>query len=170
MAKLKRAVLIIPEVNYSEEELAKTKSGLQAGGVKVDVACTNIRQAKGNRGGSTIPDKSVADINVADYDAVVFIGGNGSQQYWDDPTAHSIAKEAAASDKVLAAICIAPVTLANAGLLDGKKATVWFSEGQTLTAAGADYTGKPVEVDGSIITANGPTSATEFAKKILEKL
>ena len=34
---------------------------------------------------------------------------------WDDPGAHRIAQEVVAQGKVLAAICIAPVTLARAG-------------------------------------------------------
>jgi len=60
--------------------------------------------------------------------------------------------------EVLGAICIAPVTLAKAGVLEGKRATVWKSEGETLKEHGADYTGASMEADGKIITADGPHS------------
>jgi len=70
----------------------------------------------------------------------------------------------------LAAICIAPVTLARAGLLKGRKTTVWSSEAGKLKAAGAVYTGKSLERDGNIITASGPTAAIEFGSQLLKVL
>jgi protease I len=86
--------------------------------------------------------------------------------YFDDPVAQNIAKEAVRENKILAAICIAPVILANAGVLRNKKATVFPSEKETLINAGAQYTGKDVEVDGNIITASGPQAAEKFAATI----
>ncbi|GAJ17159.1 unnamed protein product, partial [marine sediment metagenome] len=68
------------------------------------------------------------------------------------------------------AICIAPVTLANAGILDKKKATVFRSEVKAIKRKGAIYTGKVVEVDGNIITAEGPQAAEEFGKTIINLL
>ena len=72
--------------------------------------------------------------------------------------------------KIIAAICIAPVTLANAGILNGKKATVFPSGKNDLIRNGAKYTGDSVTVDGNIITANGPMAAEAFGKKIVEML
>ena len=103
---------------------------------------------------------------MTDYDAVVFVGGVGAQEYWADSTAHAIAKAAVDSGKVLGAICIAPVTLGNAGVLSGKRATVWSSERERLEAGGAVYTGADVEVDGRVVTASGPGAAKEFGKRI----
>ena len=73
-------------------------------------------------------------------------------------------------NKIIAAICIAPVTLANAGILNGKKATVFPSGKNDLIRNGAKYTGDSVTVDGNIITANGPMAAEAFGKKIVEML
>lgn len=66
----------------------------------------------------------------------------------------------------MSAICLAPVTLANAGLLEGKRATVYPSAKSFLKWKGATYTGNPVEVDGNIVTANGPEVAEEFAQAV----
>lgn len=172
MAKLtgKRAVMIIAERNFRDEELLEPKAELEKEGVKVDIASTAAKQARGMLGATVAPDKLVSDINVADYDAIIFVGGSGAGQYWNDPAAHSLAKEAAGSGKILGAICIAPVTLANAGVLMGKKATCWPSERQALKDMAANYTGKRVEVDGNIITADGPGSAAEFGKALVKKL
>ena len=71
---------------------------------------------------------------------------------------------------MVAAICIAPSTLANAGLLEGKRVTSFASEKQNIESKGATYTGGMLEMDGKIITANGPQAARAFGKKIAELL
>lgn len=166
----KKAVMIIAASNYRDEELKEPLQIMKAAGIDVKVASTTTSPAKGMLGGLVTPDMLVSDIKVDSYDAVIFVGGTGASSYWDDPLAHRIANEAVVKGKVLGAICIAPVTLANAGVLKGKNATVWSSEGKRLQAAGANYTKKGVEIDGNIVTANGPTSAAEFGKAIVRKL
>jgi len=111
---------------------------------------------------------------VADFDAVVFIGGKGvKEEYWDNPKAHAVAQEAVKQGKVLAAICWGPVILANAGVLDGKKGTVADYEGSAwiLKKKGCKYSiWSSVVVDGKIITANGRGAAKSFAKAIIKSL
>lgn len=62
------------------------------------------------------------------------------------------------------------MTLANAGILSGKKATVFTSEEGKLKDKGAECTGRSVERDGSLITANGPKAAREFGNAIAQAL
>ena len=121
-------------------------------------------------GKSITPHIMITDVKAEDYDAIIFVGGKGATCYWDDPLAHKIIHNTVQLNKIIAAICIAPVTLANAGVLRGKKATVWKTEENKLTAKGAIYTGNRVEYDGKIITANGPTSATQFARSVIKEL
>ncbi len=170
LASGKKVVMIIANQNYRDEELEEPLELFRTAGVEVKIASNSISPARGMLGGTANPDMLIDDVRPADFDAVVFVGGSGSSIYWDDKRAHEIATGALKSGKVLGAICIAPVTLANAGVLKGKKATVWSSEGNRLEQKGAIYTRSGVEVDGSIVTADGPTSATKFGKAILEKL
>jgi protease I len=165
-AGMKKVVMIIAQSGFRDEELLEPKEVLESKGVEVEVASTTQGYAQGVMGARVKPDLLVADLEAKDFDAVVFIGGAGASQYWDDPVAHRLAKDALAANRVLAAICIAPVTLAKAGLLKGRRATVWSSEAGQLKAAGANYTGKPVERDGNIITAAGPFAAREFGEEI----
>ncbi len=72
--------------------------------------------------------------------------------------------------KVLGAICLAPVTLANAGLLKNINATAFSSALNTLIKKGANCTGKDVEKDGLIVTASGPSAAKEFGVVLMEAL
>ena len=166
----KKAVLIIAHENFRDEELAEPMEVLESAGVDVVIASSSLETAKGKLGAVVVPDMLVEDISVSDYDAVVFIGGGGSSEYFESAVAHSVAREAAKSGKLLGAICIAPSTLANAGLLEGKKATSYPSEEGNLKSKRASFTGAGVEVDGNIITADGPSSAREFGRAILRAL
>ncbi|MCM8763429.1 MAG: DJ-1/PfpI family protein [Candidatus Omnitrophica bacterium] len=168
--KMKKVVMIIAPEGFRDEELLEPKKILEEAGISVTVASTTTSRAKGMLGAIVSPDVTLTQVKVDDFDAVIFVGGVGASQYWDDPLAHLIAQEIIAQDKVLGAICIAPVTLANAGLLKGKRATVWSSEAGQLKRQGALYTGKAVEEDGKIVTASGPTAAKEFGQTILKLL
>jgi len=166
----KRVVMIIAQKDFRDEELLEPEDMLTQQGAIVTVASTTLDPVLGMQGAEVHPDMLVSDIKPEEWDAVVFVGGVGASQYWDDSTAHAIAECAVETEKVLGAICIAPVTLANAGLLRGKKATCWESEANKLKAKGAEYTGADVEKDGKIVTASGPKAAIAFGLKLSEAL
>jgi protease I len=166
----KKVALIIASQQFRDEELHEPKQILETAGAKVVVVSSTLEESQGMLGMKVRPDLLVDSLRVADFDAVIFVGGVGAQEYWADSTAHAIAQTALDSGKVLGAICIAPVTLANAGVLSGKKATVWSSERERLEAGGAVYTGADVEVDGRLVTANGPGAARAFGKRIVTLL
>jgi protease I len=166
----KTVVLVIAEQMFRDEEYQYPKTILEQAGVKVVTVSTTLGEAVGKLGLKVKPDRLLAKLTVTQADALVFIGGGGSSQYFDDPTAHRLAREYAQAGKIVGAICIAPVILARAGLLSGKRATV-FPDGQAdLEQSGAFYTGNPVEVDGLMITGNGPAAAEEFGRKLVELL
>lgn len=166
----KRVVMIIAEKDFRDEELLEPEDMLTEQGAIVTVASTTRDVVRGMQGAEVYPDMLVSEVKPEDWHAVVFVGGVGASQYWNDSTAHSLAKGALDNGKVLGAICIAPVTLANAGLLEGKKATCWESEADKLKAKGAEYTGADVERDGKIVTASGPKAAIAFGMKLSEAL
>ncbi len=60
--------------------------------------------------------------------------------------------------------------MANSGILKGKKATVYIDGKESLLKSGAIYTGNSLEIDGNIITANGPDAAEDFSNAILKSL
>lgn len=162
--------MIIAQNGFRDEELKEPSEILKQKGIKVTIASSSLDPAKGMLGASAKPEILLSELKVEDYDAVIFVGGVGAKQYWDDPTAHRIAREALKKKKVLGAICIAPVILANAGVLSGKKVTVWESEAKRLKEKGATYTSKPVEIDGKIVTGSGPQAAKQFGQAIAKLL
>lgn len=166
----KKVLMIIAPENYQDNELGHPKEIFIQKGYDVTITSKGVENATGMLGGTTPVDIDISKVNVNDYDAIIFVGGSGSNAYFNDEPAHNIAKEAASAGKVLGAICIAPSTLANAGLLKGKNVTAFPSEESNLKEKGANYTGEPVTVDGLIVTGNGPSAAKAFGEKIVELL
>jgi len=168
--KEKKALFIVAPEGFQDTELVEPMKELEKHKIEITIASKKVKEAKGKLGGTAIVDYDIDDILVQDYDAVIFVGGPGAATYFDDETAHSIAREALEEEKIVAAICIAPVILANSGILKNKKATVFPSGKKELEEAGAKYTAEDVTVDGNIVTANGPAAAKKFAQKIIELL
>lgn len=167
----KRVLMVIAPENFRDEELLHTKEELERAGAETTIASTKTGVVKGLLGATAMPDIKLDQVNVDDYDAIVFVGGPGSSVYFNDKQALSIATQMFSKGKKTCAICIAPVILANAGMLKGKRATVWDGDYvRKIESKGATYTGKPVEVDGNIITANGPAAAREFGRTIAKEL
>ncbi|MEM7822062.1 MAG: DJ-1/PfpI family protein [Candidatus Aenigmatarchaeota archaeon] len=166
----KKVLMIVAPNNFRDEELLKPKEILEKAKAEVKIASKSVATARGMLGASVSVDLDLSEVEVKSYDAVIFVGGTGAQVYFDDPTALKIAKEAYEQRKIVGAICIAPSILANAGILEGKRATAWPSEVSNLEARGAKYTGELVTVDGNIITAKGPEAASQFGRAIAEAL
>ena len=166
---MKNVLMIIAPENFRDEELFHTKEELEKVS-KVTIASKVVGEVTGMLGGKAVSEISINDVNVYNYDAIVFVGGSGASVYFLDSYALKIARDAFDSGKIVAAICIAPSILANAGILAGKKTTSYPTEKNNLIDNGANYTGKPVEVDGKIVTGVGPQAAHEFGKAIAELL
>ncbi len=166
----KKAVFIISQDNFQDDEFAMPLEVFKSNSISVTVASTTLGEATGMNGAKVKPDVLLKDVKADDFDAIVFIGGSGAAQYLDDPIAHKLAQDAVLKNKILGGICLAPVILANAGVLKGKSATVYSTEGDKLKTCGVTYTGKPVEKDGNIITADGPHSAKEFGEALVKSL
>lgn len=161
-----KVLMIVAQEGYQDYEYSEPRKVFEKNGFEVQVASKEKKTATGKLGGSLQPDLALSEASPENYDAIVFVGGPGSSMYFQDQEALALAKSAGNQGKVVAAICIAPSILANAGILQGKTATVFPSEEDNLKAKGANYTGNPVEVDGLIVTANGPDAAKKFGEKI----
>lgn len=166
-------LVIIAQKDFQPIEYFDTRAELEKAGFKVKVASITTNVAVGKDGSRVKPDLAIADAKTSDYKAIVVIGGPGAPELANHEEVLELLNEFNEQNKIIAAICIAPVILAKAGLLEGKKATVWngdMEQSAVLESAGAKYVNEQVVVDGKIITANGPMAAKEFGKTIAKKL
>jgi protease I len=164
---MKNVVMIIAPKDFRDEELTEPKKIFEQAGVAVKVASSTLGRVTGMNGETVTPDLPIAKINVMNFDAIVFVGGTGAQVYFNSKAIHELVRTAYDNKKVIGAICIAPTILANAGVLNGKKATCYPSEASSLRNRGAYYTGSEIEIADKIVTANGPSAARDFARIIL---
>ena len=171
---MKKAIMIIASKNFRDEEYFVTKEVLKAGGVYVKTACDKSK-AIGKFGGEAAADILLDDLDISEYDAVIIPGGQGAVDFLDNEKTYTLIKEAANKGKIVAAICIAPTILAKAGILRGKKATVWStsldkSAINILRENDAVYVRKSVVIDGNIITGENAEFSQEFGEAILGEL
>jgi deglycase len=169
MSQNGRAILmVIPADGFREEEYKATREALEKNGVKVVLTSTVKKGALGYEGMTVDPDLLIDEVNPDDYIGVVFIGGHGASQYWHDYKAHEIIRSYAKSGKLIAANDRAPVALAVAGILPGKRVTGHNSIFEKLSNAGADYTGNKFEHDGNILTGEGPNAISLYTAELVK--
>lgn len=169
----KQILLIVGQKNYSEEEFENLRTELEKEGAEVWVASNSLEKALGRLDGYVTPDLAIRDVNPEEYDALILTGGAAARLYlWDDPDTQELVRRAHSAGKLIAAISTAPVVLANAGILEGKRATVYpdYDSAETLIARGVKAVQQNVVVDDNIITCDHPRHLNEFKEAIVSKL
>lgn len=173
----KKVLMIIAHENFRDEELNVPFKQFLGEGIDVTVASPVKGTATGMFGATFDVRYSLDEVNEADFDAVVFVGGMGTPSVRASERAVEIAKNSV-NHKILSAICWAPTILAKAGVVNGKKVTVWLGDdpeygmktSKVMENAGATFVNKEVVTDGNLVTGNGPNAAEKFAAAVMEKL
>ncbi|MEI6841599.1 MAG: DJ-1/PfpI family protein [Methanomicrobiales archaeon] len=169
---MKVLIAIAPE-KFRDEEFAEPIDALQKAGIAFDIASTRRGTCVGMFGARTTATLSFEEVEPEQYDGLVIVGGPGSQVHlWNDEMLVHLAKFFHKSGKVIAAICLAPVVLARAGVLKGKKATYFENHASDfeMKKGGTIIMKDPVVTDGRVITANGPLTAKEFGAAVVNNL
>jgi len=163
-------LMVIAPKDFRDEEYFYVREELEKGGHKVDVASLEDTAVSMIEKKEVVTDLLLNQCDVADYDSLIFVGGQGANVYFDNEKAREMAFQTYEQGKIIAAICIAPSILARAGILEGKRTTCWSSQKEDLEEHGAIVTESHVEIDGNIITGNGPEASREFGMKISSAL
>jgi 4-methyl-5(b-hydroxyethyl)-thiazole monophosphate biosynthesis len=163
--------LVFLATGFEEIETVTVVDVLRRAGVDVTVAGLTPNVTEGKHGVKVVPDNSIDDVKVEDFDAFVVPGGNpGYKNLRKDPRVIAMVKKAFNSNKIVAAICAGPTVLSDAGVLKGKACTIYPGMDEELEAGGGKPKHDIVVVDGNIITSRGPATALPFAIKLAEKL
>lgn len=112
-------------------------------------------------------DRTADQIKVTDYDAVFIPGGawNPDNLRYDKDVIKFI-RDFNSSGKLIAAICHAPVVLASADILKGKKLTGYWNIQVDLKNAGGTVIEAPVVTDGNLITSRHPIDVADFSRAV----
>ena len=152
---------------FEEIEALTVVDVLRRAGINVDTVGVMGSMVTGSHGVRVMTDKKILEINADEYDGIVLPGGNpGYLNLGRSSKIIEILRKFDAEGKLIAAICAAPSVLAKAGVLEGKKATIYPGMEKELPYP----RGERVVIDGKIITSQAPGTAMEFALAIVEFL
>ncbi|MGH3505914.1 MAG: type 1 glutamine amidotransferase domain-containing protein [Nocardioidaceae bacterium] len=116
-------------------------------------------------------DQRVSDADIADFAALVLPGGVANPDALrTDKGAVDFVRAFFGTGKPVAAICHAPWTLAEAGVLEGRELTSWPSLQTDLRNAGGRWVDEEVVVDENLITSRNPGDLPAFNKALLSAL
>lgn len=166
MGSENKVVMILANHEFQDTEYSEIHEALRSVGIDVVVAAAVNEECKGTNGLEVSVSLTLDEIDPSQYDGMILIGGVGIEGYLHDGSIHALAKSFLSLNKLLAATSWAPAILAYAGVLNGKRATSWSGAADDLTENGASYTGEPITIDGTVMTAIGPDVACDFGRAI----
>ncbi len=162
--------IIVPLAEGFEEiEAVSIVDVLRRAGLDVTTASLRSNPVKGSHGIPVVADRNIGELKAVDFNCIVLPGGMpGAENLKKSDTVLSFIKHVYSKGGYVGAICAAPIVLAHAGILYGKKVTVY--PGHEPDLEGATATGAAVEADGTVITGRGPGCAIAFALEIVRIL
>ena len=160
-------LIFLPKKDFNEEEFTSVRKRLLKAGKQVFITSDDQSVCSGFKGMKVKSDTAFYNVNTNNFAAIILIGGSGSKAYWKNESLYKIIKKFFNANKVIAAICSSPITLAKAGILQNRIATCYPEDKMELINAGIDYQEKNVVVDGNVVTANDSRSALQFAEAVL---
>lgn len=170
-----KKVAILATEGFEQVELTEPKKALEEAGAKTEVISLKSGKIKGWKftewGDSVAVDRTVSDAKVSDYDLLLLPGGvQNPDKLRLDEKAVAFARDFIESGKPVGAICHAPWTLIEAGVVKGKKMTSWPSLQTDLENAGANWVDQESVVDGNLITSRKPDDIPAFNERLIEAL
>ena len=162
--------VLVPLAQGCEElEAVTIVDILRRAGIEVVSAGLDAQPVRASRGTVLIPDATLDAAFKQTYDMVVLPGGQpGSNNLKADARIIKLVQNMAQQGKYVAAICAAPIVLATAGILDGKRATSFPFALDIFPKV--QQQNKAVVEDGKLITSRGPGTARDFALVLVERL
>jgi protease I len=115
-------------------------------------------------------DLAFADVDPGDYAALVVPGGRAPEYIRNDPDFKRIVREFFSDDKPVAQLCHAPLALAAAGVLEGRRSAAYPALEPDVTAAGAEYVDGAAVVDGVMVSARAWPDHPDWMREFMRLL
>jgi protease I len=159
-------LVVLPEKDYDEVEYAEVLRACKEAKIKVVNGCVSKGPCYGEIKGKIKPDVILDEVLMDHYHGLMFIGGLGTRDLFNNILCHKLIREALQLGKIVSAIDFGPIILARAEVLNNRKATIHPTEERHFSATGVQYLNQPVVIDGNIITARDKNAAPEFSEMV----
>ena len=175
MSDLKnKKIAVLAADGYEQSELESPVEALNEAGATVEIVSLKAGKIKAMKdhewSNSVSVDKTVSEVSVSDYDALLLPGGViNPDTVRGDKDAVKFVKDFFTANKPVAAICHGPQTLINAEAVQGRKMTSYQAISKDLINAGANWVDEEVVTDGNLTTSRKPDDLPAFNKRIVEE-
>ncbi len=156
-----KPLLVLMAPGFEEIELTAPVDILRRLEIPVVTAGVKSRSVEGAHGMVMNAEMLMVDVKPEDYDGIILPGGPASWLLRDTPAVLALVRAMREADKLVAAICAAPIALEAAGVLKGHRCTCYPGVEGDLKSA-AEVVAAPAVTDGKLVTGRGPGAALEF--------
>ncbi|HWC07808.1 MAG TPA: type 1 glutamine amidotransferase domain-containing protein [Solirubrobacterales bacterium] len=171
----KKVAFLMANEGVEQVELTEPLEALRGCGAEVELLAPEAGEIQAFNHldkAHTFPvDRAVGEADPSAYDGLVLPGGVANPDILrTEEEALRFVRDFFASGKPVGAICHAPWTLIDAGVVEGRTLTSWPSLETDLRNAGAEWVDEEVHVDQGLVTSRKPDDLEAFVSKVLEEL
>lgn len=168
-----KKVAILVTDGFEQVELLEPKKALEQSGAKTLIVSPKEGKVKGwnhtDWGQELKVDLPLKQAKADQFDALLLPGGvMNPDKLRRNPEALRFVKSFFDDGKPVAAICHAPWTLIDAGVVRGREITSYESIQTDLKNAGARWVDREVVVDGNLLSSRKPEDIPAFNKAMIE--
>jgi protease I len=172
--KGKRIAFLMANEGVEQVELTEPLKAVRDAGAEVDLIAPQGEEIQAfnhlDKADTFTPDRTLDDADPADYDGLALPGGVANpDQLRTDDRAVAFTRAFFEAGKPVAAICHAPWTLVEAGVVDGRTLTSWPSLETDIRNAGGNWVDEEVHVDQGLVTSRKPDDIPAFVAKAIEE-
>jgi protease I len=171
--KGKRVAIVATDM-VEQVELLEPRKALDEAGATTEVISIEPGTIQGfnhyDKGDEIPVDRTIEEASAGEYDALMLPGGVGNPDTLRmDENVVSFVRDFFEQGKPVAAICHAPWTLVEAGVVRGRKLTSWPSVQTDIRNAGGNWVDEEVVVDQGLVTSRKPDDIPAFNAKMIEE-
>ena len=139
-------------------------------------SCGLRREVKSSFNQRFIVDYLIDEINTEEFDALAIPGGFEEFGYYKDAYSDEFLKLIRmfdAQSKIIASVCVGALPIARSGVLTNRRATTYNKRGirqEELGSYEVNVINEPIVTDCNVITSWNPSTASDVAFLLLERL
>jgi protease I len=170
----KKIAFLVANEGVEQVELTEPRKAVEQAGAETELVSLDEGQVQAfnhlDKADTFEVDRTVADADPSDYDALVLPGGVANPDFLRmDERAVAFARSFFESGKPVGVICHGPWTLVEADVVRDRRITSWPSLRTDIRNAGGKWVDEEVVVDEGLVSSRRPDDLPAFCAKIVEE-